>query len=414
MKKYFRVTLPSYENVSRTTTCYKIKRFIQEFRVFSRYMTKKTVIILFVLLSNAVILPAALSQSPDWSYAPVVERPENIPAPIVLFDEGHNNFHNANVSYYGFTKQLTADGYNVRTIKGPLVDDPNIAQSSDFQHQKDLAKILVIANPCLTLPCNSLDDNAFTALEVAELRQWVEQGGSLFLIIDHPPFAQVTDLALAFGVDVIKDSFPTTVFSTANATNNALNGSSDLVLGRNLLESVSYVKSFTGAAFAINANPPLDTVFESIMSLIPDLYQGMAIKVGAGRVYLSSEAGMFTTQLDADGNPWGMHVPTAEYNEQYLRNIIHWLEGRLSVISGKVALADGSGVSGVTIEFVNQGGSVWTATTDSNGYYVSPMGVGDDTYLVTAKSDAYNFAFNGFLLSVSEKTVRQNFSAILQ
>ncbi len=366
---------------------------------------------LLALAASLIMSPSAFSQSPDWSYAPVVDDAENIPIPIILFDEGHNNFHIANKSYYGFTKLLTADGYNIRALDGPFVDDPTATPVSDFQHQKNLANILVIASPCQAVPCNTSIGDALTDLEVTEIHQWVEQGGSLLLIIDHPPFAQTTNLALAFGIDVNQVTVPTVVFDTANTSNNILNPNSDLVLGRNTTEAVSYVKTFTGSSFSINPNPPLDATFEPILELQPGFYQGMAIKVGAGRVYLSSEAAMFTTQLFDDGTPWGMHVASAAFNEQFLRNIIHWLDGRMSVISGQVALADGTPVSGVTIQFVSQAGRTWTTVTDNLGNYISPRGLPNSGYLVTGISSLYDFSSN--LIAIGDSPNRnQNFTAV--
>ncbi|VAX01168.1 hypothetical protein MNBD_GAMMA22-2570 [hydrothermal vent metagenome] len=368
---------------------------------------------LLALLSNLIILPSAFSQSPDWSYAPVVDDAENNPIPIILFDEGHNNFHIANKSYYGFTKLLTADGYNIRPLNGPFVDDPAATPTSDFQHQKDLANILVIASPCQAVPCNTSVGDALTDLEVTEIHQWVEQGGSLLLIIDHPPFAQTSNLALAFGIDLILDRIDKLTFDVTNVTFNTINSNSDLILGRNTSEAISYIQTFTGTSFSINPNPPLDVTFEPVLELQAGVYQGIALNVGAGRVYISGEAAMFTTQLTFDGVPWGMHIASAAYNEQYLRNIVHWLDGRMSVISGKVSLADGTPVSGVTIQFVNQAGRTWKTVSDSLGNYISPRGMRNNGYIVTAISSVYDFVSNANLVVVGDSPTRNhNFTAV--
>ncbi len=381
-------------------------KFKQKYKIISAFI---------IIVSNFIILPTAYCQSPDWSYSPKIINPENIPNPIILFDEGHNNFHIANKSYYGFSKLLTADGYNIRSLKGPFADVANTAPLSDFQQQKSLSKILVIASPCQTSPCQKTTANALTTQEVTAIRQWVVDGGSLLLIIDHPPFAHVTNLASTFGIDIILSTIPKVIFNKTNLTNNILNSNSDLVQGRNNSENVSYVKTFTGISFTINPNPPLDTKHEALLELQQGVYQGVAIKVGAGRVYLSGEAAMFTTQLNSLNEPWGMHVPSAAYNEQYLKNIIHWLDGRMAVISGQVTQSDGNGVSGVTIEFLNQNGRVWSTKTDVNGYYISPKGVRNRTYRVTALSNAYNFINNGYYIFVGDTPVRnRNFSAQLK
>jgi hypothetical protein len=45
----------------------------------------------------------------------------------------------------------------------------------------------------------------------------------------------------------------------------------------------------------------------------------MAIQFGAGRIYLSAESGGLTAQ-----NTFGMQETPD--NEQYVRNIVHWLD----------------------------------------------------------------------------------------
>lgn len=64
----------------------------------------------------------------------------------------------------------------------------------------------------------------------------------------------------------------------------------------------------------------------------PGDYQGIALQHGAGRVYASGEAAMFTAQaLRAQQGaavyycqPAGMQLPSND-NEELLRNIVYWL-----------------------------------------------------------------------------------------
>src|SRR5690606_7927129 len=84
------------------------------------------------------------------------------------------------------------DGFQVKTWSGAIT-------------QKALqgVKLLVIANALhianqdnWKLPVHS----AFTTEEVRLIQQWVSEGGRLFLIADHMPFAGATEpLAAAFG-----------------------------------------------------------------------------------------------------------------------------------------------------------------------------------------------------------------------
>ncbi|MCB9333372.1 MAG: DUF4350 domain-containing protein [Lewinellaceae bacterium] len=67
--------------------------------------------------------------------------------------------------------------------------------------------ILVIAN-ALDSASNTRwvlpNRSAFSPAEIAAVQNWVRQGGSLFLIADHMPFAgSAADLAAAFGVRML-------------------------------------------------------------------------------------------------------------------------------------------------------------------------------------------------------------------
>jgi len=417
----------------------------------------KTAFMLLLLLSTLLFLPSAFSrQLPDYAYTPTVTNPENTPPPIILFDAGHNNVHNINQSYYGFTKLLTADGYNIRAIRGPFVEDPSFGHSpifrqaqglpplSDFQQQKKLSNILFIVSACSAMPCTDGTTDALTDAEVTEIHQWVTQGGSLFLAFDHPPFAQVSNLAAAFGIELVpigKDFLffiqPGTTnpsikildtqllqINTARFRYGTLNVESALVSGRNITETIDYVQTFSGYGFKKSQTPPTDINYEPLMTL-NGISQGMALTVGAGKVYISGEAAMFSAQLGSQGatlpisehNAMGFQASTAVFNEQYLKNIIHWLDGRMSVISGRVTLPDGSGVPGVKIRFQltsNPDNHLHIATTDSNGYYISPKSLTPNFYQLTAIDDNYDFVFDYFsnYVKLRNKPVRNvNFSA---
>lgn len=57
--------------------------------------------------------------------------------------------------------------------------------------------------------------------------------------------------------------------------------------------------------------------------------QGMAFESGSGRVYASGEAGMFSAQHSGPASPFGMHALPFDHNQQFLLNVLHWLDGLL-------------------------------------------------------------------------------------
>src|SRR5262249_21332591 len=92
---------------------------------------------------------------------------------------------------------------------------------------------------------------AFAASEIAAVKRWVEEGGSLLLIADHRPFADAAStLAQAFGFHffsgvVSKDPPDDDIFTIQDGT---LRNDS-VTRGRSEQEKVTSVQTFTGSAF---------------------------------------------------------------------------------------------------------------------------------------------------------------------
>jgi hypothetical protein len=282
-------------------------------------------------------------QVADTNFNPVIYRPEYAFAkgPVILIDEGHNNFHTAEGRYLPFARLLRTDGYVVRRTDG------------EFNQQKlTKARILVIANALNSL---NIEDwflptpSAFTSTEIEVVRRWVEAGGSLFLIADHMPMGgAAADLAAVFGFEF------TNGFAADTATpgpayfhrkDNTLLDCS-VTNGRNSLETVNKVVTFTGQAFKTPAGATtilrfdeqyllLETdtawVFNSDTKYTPikDWSQGAYMKYGKGRLVFFGEAAMFTAQLAGPSQTRiGMNSDYAEENYRLLLNIIHWLDGK--------------------------------------------------------------------------------------
>ena len=287
-------------------------------------------------------LPTLLSQQvADTSFNPLVSHSEYSlgKGPVVLIDEGHNNFHTATGRYLPFARLLRADGYVVKGYTGefklPLLSD---------------ARILVIANALNKINIDNWwlpTPSAFSPAEINVVKQWVESGRSLFLIADHMPMGgAAADLASAFGFK-FTNGFAADTSSQGPAyfyrKDNTLLSNS-ITNGRNAGESVSKVVTFTGQAFP---TPPgatqilrldkryilLETdtawVFDSRTKRTPinGWSQGAYIKYGKGRLVFFGEAAMFTAQLAGPlKTKVGMNSDYAEENYKLLLNIIHWLD----------------------------------------------------------------------------------------
>ena len=404
-------------------------------RIFLRLIT-------VFMVAISVVLPA-YAQSPDYGYVPVIGNPEAKPVPIVMFDRSHNNFHNVERSYSAFRDILTADGYNVREISGTF-DDSIVNGFTPFQVVRRqpttsasklalTSNILVIASAC-PAPCGATDQ-AFSAAEVNVIRDWVGQGGSLFLIFDHPPFSQVQNLVYAFGVNmateggVVSNDESAFNFDTTTQLDGTLAASSAIVSGRVPAETVGHVRTFYGSGFFIVPPSPATSypiAYEPIMTFgknatvvstwpvksAAGMFQGLAIRFGAGRVYVSGEAAMFTAQFSNPPATFGVQIPEAAYNTQFLRNIIHWLDGRMAAIAGRVTLSDGSGLSTVTITVATADNKVYTTTTDSNGWYISPREIiRGGAYYVQAYKKDYKLTPLGRYVTLGDQPETVNFAA---
>ncbi|MEO8182588.1 MAG: DUF4350 domain-containing protein [Deltaproteobacteria bacterium] len=139
--------------------------------------------------------PAVAQQVEDSGFKPVVESPTFAEGkgPTVLVDEAHNNFHTAYGRYQPFANLLRRDGYVV-SASTVTFDKASLRKAS----------VLVIANATgvrNSPPFSAPIEPAFTDTEVEAVRDWVNRGGSLLLIVDHFPWpVAARKLADAFGI----------------------------------------------------------------------------------------------------------------------------------------------------------------------------------------------------------------------
>jgi hypothetical protein len=286
---------------------------------------------------------AGAQQVADTVFSPQVSR-ATFPAgagPLVLVDEAHYNFHTIDGRYAPFARLLRKDGFAVL---------PNRDTLTAVALQR--ARVLVIAN---ALP-DTLDWvlptlPAFTAREVAAVKQWVNDGGSLLLIADHMPFAgAAANLAAAFGV-VFQNGYAVRpadytgqhVFRRGDSSL----GTDIITTGRGSEERIDSIVSFTGQAFrALRPVRALMTIDSTLTLFFPKsgreidaqtpqvpavgLLQGAVLRHGRGRVALFGEAAMFSAQLAGpEQAPMGMNHPGASQNGQFALNVLRWLVGVL-------------------------------------------------------------------------------------
>ncbi|MGI9530948.1 hypothetical protein [Lutimonas sp.] len=263
--------------------------------------------------------------------------------PVVFIDEGHHNFHTKSGRYQAFSDLLERDGYRVKAYAGPFMTQ-----------RLESGQILVISNALNQININKWylpTPSAFSKKEIETVKQWVANGGSLFLIADHMPMAGAAeDLAKVFGFEM----------TNGFALNSNQNGptlfrvedqtliENEITAGRYVNESVSEVASFTGQAFRSPEDAkPILILPESHINILPDtawvfegdikqynakgMHQGAYMEYGEGRIVVFGEAAMFTSQLAGPNRQrFGMSHELAKQNYQLLLNIIHWLDRGIS------------------------------------------------------------------------------------
>jgi Tol biopolymer transport system component len=390
------------------------------------------------LMTALAVATAEAQQVPDDSYNPPIANPaypQNT-GPVVAIDEAHHNFHRMTAlaeggvvkepaRYRPFATLLQRDGYRVR---------PSTSQFSAQSLQG--VDVLVIANPRAKSTADQAPNyvlptpSAFTDAEIAAVRTWVHNGGSLFLIADHFPWPGSTEnLAAAFGIRTLngyamRESSQDPDFYFRRSGSSEILADHRITNGRTAAERVDKVVSFTGSAFQVDADrnaQPLLTFGPNVVSIqtqrawtwnsstpripVAGGPQGAVMRAGEGRVAMFGEAAMFTAQLK-DGQKMGMNAPYAEQNYKFLLNVSHWLSGLLvdpPADAAKPTITLTTPAEGATYA-LNQplnadyscqdeaGGSGLQSCrgTVANGSAIDTASVGTKTFTVTATDNAGN------------------------
>lgn len=292
--------------------------------------------------------PALTLRSVDADWKPPVRTPTFAAGqgPLVLIDAGHQNLHTADGLYAPFAELLRRDGYRVASVNGSFT-----------LATLEPAQILVIANSLHPSNAESWKlptPSAFTPEEIHLVNTWVAEGGSLWLIADHMPFAgAAADLAASFGMRLANGyAFGGTEASPTIDRFSRLEGTlkeHPITRGRAPAEYIDQVATFCGSAFRIDATAPAEPLLvfgpeatcvlpddsqQFLPSLprhpIPRWCQGATLRHGRGRVAVFSEAAMFSAQRQGlMKRRMGMNHPQAQQNARFVLNTAHWLSGLL-------------------------------------------------------------------------------------
>ncbi len=259
--------------------------------------------------------------------------------PRVLFDEAHYNSETTNGRYKPFANLLFNDGYHLAVNRKPFT-----------KGSLRTFKILVIVNP---LGAEDVDDDgaegpAFTTAECDTVHDWIRGGGALLLVADAPfgPAAEIlakrleVDLSKGYTTDPAnsdKESNDPSVIVYSRENN--LLAAHAIPNGRGEAERVNRVMTFTGQslkgpkgseAFLKLADTAVDNIVAPVKSgSATGRAQGIAYRLGKGRVVVLGDAAMLSAQVTgSDNRLLGINIPDID-NKQLALNIMHWLSGLL-------------------------------------------------------------------------------------
>lgn len=292
--------------------------------------------ILFVLIFSPIV---ESQQVPDTTFIPNVTSTafEKGEGPTICIDSAHNNLHRIDGGFAPFARLMRADGFRLKD-KGAIINNKKVLSD---------CAIYVIVNPLHESNLGNWrlpNPSAFSEVEISEIEGWVKEGGRLFLIADHMPFAGAADeLANLFGFNfsngfarLQKSDNQPDIFSKDNGR----------LMESEITEGIESVTSFTGSAFTYPEEAQVIMKFkEEDISLEPEIAwqfsdstktigldnyaQGAVVNYGKGKLAVFGEAAMFTAQKISNQNGTfrvGFNSRLAPNNSQFISNLIHWLD----------------------------------------------------------------------------------------
>lgn len=275
---------------------------------------------------------------------------------------------------------MTGDGYKVVPNQRPFSRKP----LSGYD-------LLVIVNA--PGPAQHRDSSPFTEEECTAVRDRVSAGGALLLITDHAPFsAAVAKLSKRFELSITNGyTMETSHYNKESGEQtelvftreDGLVGEHPITRGRDLTERINRIITFSGTSLKAPAGSVafLKLADTAVDVLPPDRKptpdepspdhktvsaagraQGVALKVGKGRVVVLGEAAMLTAQVAPRGLRFGMNIAGID-NRQMALNIMHYaLAFRFTQMSGPVPDSNVAGNCRLAQRRTLNGNRIRTAT----------------------------------------------------
>lgn len=304
----------------------------------------KKILTLLILPITLLSCKETPLQRADNDFVVTVESPEfKENKPIILFDEGHNNFHTTNGLYEPFANLVRNDGYELKTLTNSVT-----------KAVLNSASILIIVNAKGRGDLN--DTPAFTEEETEFIKKWIISGGSLLLIADHFPFGSaVENLGNKLGIDFQKGIVQDSLFYDKQSNDHSqleFSKENKLLAEHPITHGIGKIITFTGQSVkckdsscisfltlsdgAYDMTPQAKVIKDGSDTRVEVTYenpqsakgrsQGVALRLGKGKIVCLGEAAMLTAQKNRDGAKVGMNYNLE--NKNLALNIMHWLTER--------------------------------------------------------------------------------------
>lgn len=301
-------------------------------------------ITVFLLLNSCqgYVVPT-YSESSDPAF-------NDVARPVIVFAEGHNNFGDNRDSFSAEMQQfLASEGFDLKQHMGAITREA--LKGVSILHTDNALAPENQDNWTLPTP------SAFTPEEISIIYDWVHDGGSLLMVIEHMPFGgSYEDLANAFNVETsngfavdkrLLNGYSEETIDDAGwfvfRQDNGELGDHPILTGRQPHERIEFVAASVGSAFrlpehavslitfgsnAISLEPSVSWRFDSATPRrsVSGWSQGGVMEVGKGRLAVLGDNFLIIPPSQLEGEK---EVVFGRYNPQFTVNVYRWLSGQL-------------------------------------------------------------------------------------
>jgi hypothetical protein len=302
-----------------------------------------TITVVLLLNSCQGYVVPTYSESSDPAF-------NDVARPVIVFAEGHNNFGDNRDSFSAEMEQfLASEGFDLKQHMGAITREA--LKGVSILHTDNALAPENQDNWTLPTP------SAFTHEEISIIYDWVHDGGSLLMVIEHMPFGgSYEDLAKAFNVETsngfavderLLNGYSEEIISNAGwfvfRQDNGTLGDHPILTGRQPHERIEFVAADVGSAFrlaehavslmtfgsnAISLEPSVSWRFDSTTPRrsVSGWSQAGVMKVGKGRLAVLGDNFLIIppSQLESE-----KEVLFGSYHPQFTVNVYRWLSGQL-------------------------------------------------------------------------------------